>query len=129
MERGKTLNRIVELVTEECNDCGVMFGIPIYLRNQRIEDHQWFYCPNGHQLHYTGQTEAQKLQRQLTAERDRTNYWRDEHQREKRSHSATKGQLTKARRRIGRGVCPCCNRSFPALAEHMKTEHPEVADG
>ena len=31
--------------------------------------------------------------------------------------------------RVEHGVCPCCKRSFSALARHMATKHPEYADG
>jgi hypothetical protein len=26
-------------------------------------------------------------------------------------------------------VCPCCNRTFQALARHMNSKHPTYADG
>lgn len=36
-----------------------------------------------------------------------------------------KGEVTKLKKRIANGVCPCCKRSFCNLAAHMKTQHPE----
>lgn len=129
MNRGDTVTFTSRLVVEECCSCGVIFGLPDDLRDQLLARRGTpFYCPNGHKQWYTGKSEAEKLRAQLANEKDRTEYWREEHGRERRSHSATKGQLTKARNRIGKGVCPCCNRSFPALAEHMRTEHPEFSE-
>ena len=128
MRRGDTLLITTHLVVEECCACGMVFGLPDdYQRVLREHPGQPFYCPAGHGQHYTGKTDAEKLRIQLAAQVDRVRFWQEEHARERRSHSATKGQLTRARRRIGRGVCPNCNRSFPALAEHMRTEHPELA--
>jgi len=40
--------------------------------------------------------------------------------------SATKGQLTKARKRADRGVCQHCHRSFVDVARHVATKHPSV---
>lgn len=44
---------------------------------------------------------------------------------ERRAHAATKGQLTKTKKRIANGVCPCCNRSFANLERHMAGQHPD----
>lgn len=38
---------------------------------------------------------------------------------------ATKGVVTKFRRRVGNGVCPCCTRTFTNLSRHMTTNHPD----
>jgi len=44
---------------------------------------------------------------------------------ERRRVSAARGRVTKIKRRVQHGVCPCCNRTFSNLASHMKTKHPE----
>ena len=44
-----------------------------------------------------------------------------------RSAAAYKGHLTRVKRRVGNGVCPCCNRTFKNLADHMTTKHPDYA--
>lgn len=51
---------------------------------------------------------------------------------EERSHSTTRGHLTRERKkkeqletRAANGVCPCCHRTFKQLARHMKTKHPD----
>lgn len=38
---------------------------------------------------------------------------------------ATKGVVTKIKKRVSKGVCPCCNRSFENLKNHMESQHPE----
>jgi DNA repair exonuclease SbcCD ATPase subunit len=97
----------------------------------RPEDFQ-FYCPNGHAQHYTkGETETDKLRR----ERDRLKQeqaWyeqqldaaRSESDFRRRQLSATKGQITKMKKRAANGICPCCNRSFTNLQRHMASQHP-----
>ncbi len=47
----------------------------------------------------------------------------------RRSRDGMKGVVAKIKKRVGRGVCPCCNRHFPNLQRHMETQHPEVAKG
>lgn len=130
--RGSVFHATETLVTEVCSDCHILFAIPMSLKDRRLEDKKSFYCPNGHCLHYTGKTEAEKLREEL--ERAQTNLIRERNWRndaearveeEKRRHASTKGVLTKTKKRIAAGVCPCCKRSFSPLAEHMKKQHPD----
>jgi hypothetical protein len=127
-----TLTITSRLVTTTCASCAIVFAVPEQWDNERREDHKGFYCPNGHSLVYKGESEAEKLQRQLDAERARVDMLRQETKRQKatidaerRSHAATKGQLTKTKKRVAGGVCPCCDRSFVQLARHMSTQHPD----
>jgi len=41
-----------------------------------------------------------------------------------RSRNAFRGHLSLVKRRVKHGVCPCCNRTFKQLAQHMATKHP-----
>jgi len=47
----------------------------------------------------------------------------------RRSRDGMKGVVAKIKKRVGRGVCPCCNRHFTNLQRHMETKHPDVASG
>jgi hypothetical protein len=33
--------------------------------------------------------------------------------------------MTRIKKRVAAGVCPCCNRSFKDLARHMAGQHPD----
>ncbi len=114
----------------DCAECGMQFGMTDQFIGRRRDDGKTFYCPSGHS-NYFGDTLAKKLKRerehtaQLTARLDQE---RSESAAQARRAAAARGQVTKIKKRIGSGICPCCNRSFEALAEHMKTEHPEFAE-
>lgn len=113
------------MVLEECCNCGVPFALSRYLKAERLNDHRNFYCPNGHPQHYTGKTDAER-EREARERAERMLASREEDLRiERISHAATKGQLTKTRKRVANGVCPCCHRTFQQLARHMKAKHPE----
>lgn len=110
-----------------CATCGIAYGIPTGYDDKRREDGKAFYCPNGHTLVYGDSTTDQ-----LKAERERTarltariDQERAEREHAQRRAAAARGQVTKIRNRVGRGVCPCCNRSFADLAAHMQTKHPD----
>lgn len=129
-----TFTDTTTFVVEECCKCGVQFGVTSALHQRRLKDRDWFYCPNGHAQHYVGKTEAQKLKERLAAtERDR-NYYREQREaarqlanHERARANGYKGALTKAKKRISKGVCPCCNRHFDNVQSHMETEHPDYA--
>jgi len=117
-----------------CGVCHIPFGIPLGMYDKVSTDGSWFYCPNGHYIHYL-ETENQKLKKQvdnLTSTKERLMVQRDEAKREA-EHQASrangyKGALTKVKKRVGKGVCPCCNRHFANVERHMVNQHPEYTD-
>lgn len=132
----------LDMYVSNCPSCGVIFGITMDLQKARRADKGTLYCPNGHQMSWQ-ESEADKLkkaktelERRLANEKEwneqQGKWLRDEreaHKKTERSLSATKGVLTKTRKRVAAGVCPCCNRTFQQLSRHMSGQHPDyVAD-
>lgn len=119
------------LVTGKCISCGCTFAMPQTLQQQRLRDQQIFYCPNGHQQHYCGEREEERLKRELLAtqqSRDAARVQRDKALQEaehfRKSRNGMKGQLALTKNSISKGVCPCCTRTFADLASHMENKHP-----
>jgi hypothetical protein len=119
----------VELDGIECASCGMLFGISQTYLRKRLEDHKGFYCPNGHANYFPQETEAERLRGQLEFARTRARG--EERRREvaERSLAATKGVVTKLKKRVANGVCPCCNRHFADLQRHMDGQHPDFTGG
>lgn len=112
----------------ECCRCGIRYAVPDSFAAKRRRDHRDFYCPNGHSQHFPQESDIEKerrLRREAENKAEREQVWR--HCAE-RSASAFKGHLTRIKRRVGKGVCPCCKRTFKNLADHMETKHPDFAD-
>lgn len=94
-----------------------------------------FWCPFGHEQHFTeGESEETKLRRERDRLAQRVAEKDDEIKRQhelreatERRLSASRGQITKIKNRVGHGVCPCCNRTFGDLHHHMATKHPTYA--
>jgi DNA repair exonuclease SbcCD ATPase subunit len=106
-------------------------AITANLARQASENGHKVYCPLGHVWVVT-ETVQQKLDRERerreAAER-RAQASRDLLAAEERSHSATRGHLTRVKKRTAHGVCPCCNRTFQNVARHMESKHPEFVQG
>jgi hypothetical protein len=107
--------------------CGINYAIPATLDKQ-LRDHcgegrgtKSVYCPLGHQWHYTGKSAEERV----AEEKRRTQAVRDLLAQEERSHVATRGHLTRVKKRVHKGVCPHCNRHFENLERHMHAKHPE----
>ena len=106
------------------------FGLESSMLRARRTDGKTFHCPMGCSIGY-GDHENARLKRELEAkervlqaeraENARVRYFRDHY---KRSAQTYRGHLTKVRKRVGNGVCPCCGRTFKQLAAHMKSQHP-----
>ena len=123
----------VTLTEINCGECGGTYAINERYRAKKYEDGgSWTcpYCQVG--WGYSDNCENAKLKRQLVAEKKRTEWaqhdaaqQREEAGAQRRRASAQKGVATRLKRRAKAGVCPCCNRTFKALASHMKNKHPE----
>ena len=123
-----TINYTETLTVVTCT-CGINFAIPDALHTQMLEHRgpngKSCYCPLGHSWHFIGKTEAQLERERREQTERRLKATRDLLAAEERSHSATKGQLTKTKKRVANGVCPHCNRTFTNVQRHMRSKHPE----
>jgi hypothetical protein len=113
------------LAVHQCGSCGVVFGFDDEVDTARRRDHRGWRCPNGHSFVYNGESDLERLEREAAQARRQATATRDLLEQEQRSHSATRGHLTRQKRRAANGVCPCCTRTFKDLARHMETKHPE----
>lgn len=135
----KTHDITDQLVVEHCCNCGITFGMTHDFWQLRQEDGETFSCPQGHPQHYTRREKLEEKlraaeQRLAVAEED-ASYWQEEAEIQARSaktaireKAAAKGQLTKLKKRIGNGVCPCCHRQFVNVQRHMASQHPDFVN-
>lgn len=133
----KTFQIVETYTTIACprDGCGVSFAINDAFLDRRVNDHKGFYCPNGHTMSYTHQNEAEKQRERIerlkhlveSRERD-IQFEQTRLTAERRAHSATKGKLTKVRKRAAHGVCPCCSRTFANVARHVAGQHPKFLE-
>lgn len=113
-------------VTVNCGECGGVYAIGERFHQQCREMSRSWTCPYcGIGWGFGGETEAQRLKKQLEVERERRERALADANHERHRANALKGHLTRLRNRVGNGVCPCCNRTFQNLARHIKKKHPE----
>lgn len=117
---------VPEVVITCCNDtCGISFAVPQWWHKGKRETHAWFYCPNGHQQHYTQESDEEKMRR----ERDiaRQQLARVEQEKVAALARAQKAERSEKRlkKRSAAGTCPCCQRTFSNMTTHMRKQHPE----
>jgi len=114
------------IVVETCCECGITFGMTQGYYDLRQRDGESFHCPNGHRQFYTN-SEKKKMadiKKELQRTQENMQFWHDQAEEKARSLSATRGQITKIKNRVAKGICPCCNRQFTNLHDHMETKHP-----
>lgn len=94
-----------------------------------------FFCAYGHSnVFCVGENAETKLRRERDRLAQRIAEKDDEIRRQRelregteRQLTATRGVVTRIKNRVGRGVCPCCNRTFENLHRHMNSKHPTYA--
>lgn len=126
-----TLTRALVLETVECCSCGVEFGLPSDFNQNRLRDKRAWWCPNGHQQNYTGKA----LDQLLREARDEATAAQQLAQRRTQELDGALDKLAKVRKeqasltkRVENGVCPHCQRTFRALARHMRSKHKGDAE-
>lgn len=112
------------LEPQTCASCGMLFAAPAHwVQRHCREKGEPLFCPAGHRLTF-GKGELDKVRDELA---------RQKHLREQADAAADSANAAaavaerKAKRlkhRVSGGTCPCCKRSFVALARHMATKHP-----
>lgn len=106
-------------VTVECYSCQMAFGVTRYFQERRREDHQTFYCPAGHGQVWLAKSAVEKLQDELAKAERAKQMALDQARMESEQRLKAERKL----KRVQRGVCPQCNRSFKELAKHMESKH------
>lgn len=118
----------------ECITCGVLYAMPAVLLDQDRKDGGYRYCPNGHQQGWSKEDSEQdkirrerdKLIQQLARVEDEKREAIVVVEREKdRLVAIAKAETKKLKKRAAAGTCPCCQRSFNNMTEHMKKQHPK----
>lgn len=123
----------------QCGVCHAWFGLDATFHRKARESKKSFTCPYcSKSLSYI-ETENQRLRDELAKEKHRTeqakadrDWWQghantiqavaNSTERRLRAH---KGVVTKLKKRVSKGVCPCCHQKFKDLRDHMKAEHPD----
>lgn len=126
-----TFTESVELATDECYLCHVLFAIPLSMQQRARAEGTTFYCPNGHGQVYS-KSEVTKLKERLAEQEqvllrkqrevEQANSARDRFRASAERERASRKRIEK---RVANGVCPCCKRTFKQLAAHMDNKHPE----
>lgn len=131
LEAQTQVNSSTDLSTIVCGECGGIYAIAERYRQQKHQQGGYWNCPYCKCPWGYGTSEISRLKQQLATkereveqERKRKEWAQQEARVTERRRRALKGQITKVKKRIGHGVCLCCNRSFENLRRHMTVKHP-----
>jgi hypothetical protein len=104
--------------------CGIPLGLPTELYDYMHRRDQSAYCPLGHTFVY-GDNENERLKRDLKAAKDRAAAWQARADQSEASLRATKGHVTRLRKKVIAGECPFCGQHLRDLARHIGRKHPD----
>jgi hypothetical protein len=126
-----TLTRTVTLKIVECGTCGISFALPETLWNKCYNEGGFFSCPLGHSRGWdvgNKKAYARELEDKVAQLESKVDLEKNKTMAAQREAAAARGQVTKIKKRIAKGVCPCCQRSFANLHRHISTKHPDYAE-
>jgi len=121
-------------ITVDCPACAFVFAVPKTFRSRCEREGKSMHCPACAGGMNWGESEADKLRKQLEAAQRRLSgaqgtitHLSDQRDAAERSARAQRAANTRLRKRVSNGVCPCCRRTFADLARHMEGQHPDYA--
>jgi len=106
----------VQMEVVQCYGCGMTYAIPdvLHRKMHRLHEEQSIYCPLGHTWFYMGKSEAKQIQELKLELQQRDNDLEEQ-----------RGRVRRLEKRVTRGICIYCKRTFPNIARHMECKHPE----
>lgn len=117
-----TLNPIVvsvRLTEINCGQCGGTYAINARYRDKKHTDGGYWHCPYCNCSWGYGESENDRLKKTIEDERKRTQAALSR----ENELRADRDTLARKLKRVDRGVCPECNRTFANLARHMSCKH------
>lgn len=134
MANAAQIELTVILTKINCGECGGTYALNERYRAQCAEKGKSWHCPYCQVGWGYSEGENAKLKKELEAEKRRVAFANDQArmERERRESAearerAQKANVTKIKKRIKNGACPCCNRTFIDLQRHMATKHADYA--
>lgn len=130
---GATLSLGLTFHTLDCPSCYITFALETGHIERLRKNGKTFCCPTGHNMSYGDsvedklKVERDRLKRQLELARSGAQWTQDQLDAAVKERTVLKGQLTKTKKRIANGVCPCCHRNFADVKRHMDNKHPDYA--
>lgn len=133
-----TMTYTDRLTIIDCGVCHIPFAIPENLYSKLVKTGEWFWCPNGHHIHYFEtdndrlKREVETAERRLAARQAQLDQARAEAEHQAAVARGFKGAMVKAKKRAAKGVCPVpgCHRHFADVQRHMASKHPDwTAEG
>ena len=116
---GLALAVTVELTKMNCGECGGTYAINERYREQKYQKSGFWHCPYCQCSWGYAKGENARLKEQLAAETKR----KEAALARENEERMAKEKLELKVKRINKGVCPECKRTFQNLARHMCTQH------
>jgi len=88
------------LIQKNCPTCGVLYGIPKTMDNNRRENGEHWYCPNGHSIVYSepNSSKLEHAESQLKYEKESHDYYLKKSNKLEKSIIGYKGVIGKMKK-------------------------------
>ncbi len=126
----------VTLIPVTCHKCSGVYGLSSRFDREKHEKGGSWHCPYCDVSTVYRTSENERLKQELAktihraeqreaALRDEAKYANELAVRAEHARRGEKAAKTRIKNRIAKGICPCCNRGFGNLGQHMREKHPE----
>ncbi len=113
-------------VFSDCITCGVPYSVPKSLWDKQRQSGGFHHCPNGHSQGWNREaSEDERVRRERDRLKQDAARLADEIAAQRARAEKAEAATKRLKKRTAAGTCPCCQRTFSNMAEHMKHQHPE----
>jgi DNA-binding transcriptional regulator YiaG len=120
-----SFTKIQQYAIVTCYKCSVPFGMTQELQEKRRSDGKSFWCPNGHEQHYTGGKTAKQLREELEKKNEEIQRGLNRQHELEREVQDSQRKHRALRTKIFNGKCPCCDQVFDNVLQHMHAQHAD----
>jgi hypothetical protein len=122
----KTYTQEITLETITCGSCAGTMALNARWLECKRKESGGYTCPYCNQQRGWWKSEAEKLREELDRKSNELTSAKSEalrltHQRDEEIKARLEAE--RKLKRVDKGVCPCCNRTFKNLARHMAVKH------
>lgn len=117
----------IDMTVFQCGTCGVTYGVQSsFLDNRRKDKGEW-RCINTNckTIWWYGESCEEKLKKELSSTKEQLKREEIERKLNEKRARAFKGLYNQTKKKIAKGVCPCCDQVFKNVRRHMRRQHPE----
>lgn len=111
-----------------CYSCGTPIALTDNLERKLRTTHETFWCPLGHDQYFRGETDAERLKKELNAAQSRLTALETAKKNVEAELTVATRKLREQKDKVLAGLCPLCGKHVAHLERHIQARHKNLQE-